>query len=329
MGDTVRLGRRARRKRPVLPLILAAIAALLVAVGSVALALRSRLPDSSGTPTSSAVQPAPSKTLPQSFIDRNTASEYIMLENVTTGQVLYSKNAEAKCYPASLTKLMTAIVACENLSADTAITVGDEIRLIDPESSRAYLTVGSRLTMEQLIEAMLLPSGNDAAYALAAAAGRRIANNDSLGNVDAIRLFCTKMNEKAQALGCTGTHFSNSDGIHAEDHYTTAADMLKIATYALQQDIIARTVCQPQVTVTMLSGQTVTWKNSNKLVREDNAFTYAGATGLKTGSTNEAGYCLIASATRDGQTSIAVVMGAKQESNRWEDASGLLDISFQ
>ena len=125
------------------------------------------------------------------------------------------------------------------------------------------------------------------------------------------------------------TDFANPDGIHQADHYTTAADMLKIAACALQNDTIATVVATPIVNTTLLSGQTVTWKNSNRLIQENNAFSYAGATGLKTGSTTEAGYCLAASATREGKTCIAIVMGSKVESGRWEDASGLLDISFQ
>jgi D-alanyl-D-alanine carboxypeptidase (penicillin-binding protein 5/6) len=145
----------------------------------------------------------------------------------------------------------------------------------------------------------------------------------------ALQVFVDKMNEKAAALGCTGTHFANPDGIHENDHYTTAADMLKIATAVLQQELITRTVSRPQVQVRLLSGQTVTWKNSNRLIQENNAFSYDGATGLKTGFTDQAGYCLAASAVREGHTAVAIVMGAPEETDRFEDASGLLDISFQ
>lgn len=328
MGDALHSGKKRRKRTNPWLIVLAIVLAIAVVGLFVALALQGGNEGSSGSQPPEVSTP-PAKVLPTRFIDRNTASSYIMLKNVTTGQVMYSKNAEAKCYPASLTKLMTAIVACEAISPETPITLGNEVNMISPGSSRAFLTPGSRLTLEQLIQALLLPSGNDAAYGIAVQVGKVMAGDTNMDNKTALSLFCNRMNEKARALGCTGTNFANPDGYHADNHYTTAQDMMLIADHALKNEVIARTVAQSKVDVKMLSGQSVTWQNSNKLVREDNAFSYAGATGLKTGSTDEAGYCLIASATREGQTSIAVVMGAAQENNRWEDASGLLDISFQ
>lgn len=330
MGQTLRRNRKPKRGRKVWLLLSAVLLAFAIALASLLFALLSPKDGSSDIPaTSDTVPTSPRKTLPKDFIDRNTSSPHVVLSNVTKGEILYAKAETEKAYPASLTKLMTAIVAVENCPTDTVLTVGDEIRLVDKESSLAYLTVGTRLTLNQLLKALLLPSGNDAAYAIAAQVGRKIAGNDSLDNRSAIRLFVEKMNEKAVALGCTGTHFANPDGIHDPNHYTTAADMLKIAACTLEKPEIAGVVSLGKTTETFLSGQTVTWKNSNKLVRQDNAFAYDGATGMKTGSTSEAGYCLIASALRDGQTSVAVVMGSQTESGRWEDASGLLDISFQ
>lgn len=329
MGQS--LNRRRKKRRPVGLIILAVLAAIALALGLVMWGLAQHIPHGDSGSSGSAAPVTTTtvgKTLPRSFIDRNTSSPYIILGD-DTGKVLYKKNENTKCYPASLTKLITAIVAIEHTGEDTVFTVGDEVFMIDPYSSRAYLTVGSRLTLEQLIQALLLPSGNDAAYTLAASVGRILAGDENLDNRAAIDRFCQEMNKKVEALGCTGTHFVNPDGIHEDDHYTTAADMLKIAACALKTDMIARTVNKPMVNVTFLSGQSVTWNNSNRLVKEGNVYTYAGATGLKTGTTDEAGYCLAASAVRDGRTSIAIVMGSKTESGRWEDASGLLDISFQ
>lgn len=330
MGQALHRGHRPRsNKKKAIIAIIASVLAVALAVGIVVITLgRHQGGDTSSSPTSD-TSPAVGKTLPKSFIDRNTASPYVILSDVTSGRVLYSKNADAKCYPASLTKLMTAIVAVENAQPDAIFTIGDEIYMIDPQSSRAYLTVGTRLTLENLLQALLLPSGNDAAYAVAVQIGRMIEGNDTLDKNAAVAAFCKKMNDKAAALGCTGTHFSNPDGIDADDHYTTAADMLKIAACALGNKTIASVVCAPSVNTTLLSGQTVNWKNTNRLIQENNAYSYAGATGLKTGSTDKAGYCLAASAEREGKTCIAIVMGAKTESGRWEDASGLLDISFQ
>ncbi len=332
MGTALHRGRRPRKKnKKVILCLLAAVLALLLAASIIGITLSQNNGGGgdSSAPTSDTA-PTTGKTLPKSFIDRNTASEYVMLANITDNQILYAKNANEKCYPASLTKLLTAVVAMDYTQADTIMTVGNEVNMIDPQSSRAYLTVGTRLTMKNLLQAMLLPSGNDAAYCVAVQVGRRIAGDESLDRYAALTRFCEQMNKKATALGCTGTHFVNPDGIHANNHYTTAADMLKIATAALQNPLIAEVVATKEVNTTLLSGQTVNWKNSNRLVQESGAYAYAGATGLKTGTTDEAGYCLAASATSEGKTCVAIVMGAKKEENdRWEDASGLLDISFQ
>lgn len=332
MGYSVKRKRKPNRGGKAWLIALAVLLAAVVVGGTLLLAMHQRPGASSNIDSDAPISDAdsiPRKTLPKDFIDRNTSSSHVILSNVTKGEILYAKGENEKAYPASLTKLMTAIVAAENCPVDTVLTVGEEITYIDRESSRAYLTVGTRLTLNQLLKALLLPSGNDAAYAIAAQVGRRMAGDDTLAPRTAISRFVAKMNEKAAALGCSGTHFVNPDGIHDPNHYTTAADMLKIASTALQSPEIAGVVSLAQTTETFRSGQTVTWKNSNKLIRKDNAFAYDGATGLKTGSTDEAGYCLIASAVRDGQTSIAVVMGSKSESGRWEDASGLLDISFR
>lgn len=349
MGQALHRGRRPHsNKNKTIIAIIAAIVAVAVVVGAVILIINhtgksgehsssaSETASSASGPTSTTINhtfvttnPATaSKTLPQNFIDRNTASPYIILGDATSGHILYSKNADAPCAPASLTKLMTAIVAIENTPADTIFTIGNEIYMIDPQSSRAYLRVGYRMTLESLLQAMLLPSGNDAAYAVAVQVGRIIEGNAQLDNQAAINAFCKKMNEKAAALGCTNTRFVNPDGIDASGHLTTASDMLKIAAHALNNKTIASIVATPTVNVTLLSGQTMTWKNTNRLIQENNAYSFAGATGLKTGSTDAAGYCLAASAQRDGRTCIAIVMGAELERHRWEDAGGLLDISF-
>ena len=269
---------------------------------------------------------SPMKTLPKAFIDRNTYSPYVVLYDADNQQVLYSKNANKKCYPASLTKLLTAVVALDYVGADEAVTLGNEVYMISPGSSSAYLSPGTKMTVKQLLQALLLPSGNDAAYGVAAQVGRVIGKDPNMGNTEAVKLFVKEMNKKAKALGCKNTKFTNPDGYHAEGHYTTAADMLKIAEAAIGNDTIKEIVSTPRATVTFLSGQTVTWENSNRLLISDNLYTYEGAFGLKTGTTDEAGKCL---AARDGRTSIVIVMGSESESGRWEDSRGLLDLSFQ
>ncbi len=329
MGQQLFRNRRRKNKKLRL-IIIATVAAAALAVGLVLWGLSSSLGQGDGSSFSSTATADTAKTLPKSFIDRNTASSSIALLDVTDGKVLYRKNADVKRYPASMTKLLTALVAVENTpSPDTPITVGQEVHLIDPQSTRAHLTVGTRLTLEHLLYAMLLPSGNDAAYVLAVQVGRMMADDQALEQRAAVRLFADKMNEKAAALGCTGSHFVNPDGIHDDNHYTTADDMLKIAAAALQNHTIATVTAATELNDKLLSGQTVNWRNGNRLMHQEDAYYYEGAVGLKTGFTDQAGYCLAAAATREGRTAIAVVMHADSSAGRFEDARGLLDICFQ
>jgi len=329
MAKTIFRSKKQRRQR-LITVIIACIAAAALAVGVIAFTL-SRHGDatpSSGGHTTATTQTT-RRTLPKSFIDNNTFSPYVVLYDVTGGQLLYSKNADAKCYPASLTKLVTALVALDYAGAEDVITVGSEVSMIAAGSSRAYLTTGTKLTMTQLLQALLLPSGNDAAYVIAVQVGRTIAEDPELDRYAAVSKFCEAMNQKAAALGCTGTKFVNPDGYHEDGHYTTANDILKISLAAIDTPLIREIVSTPRVQTNLVSGQAVDWLNSNRLLQPDNAYTYQGAFGLKTGSTDEAGYCLAACAERNGRTSIAIVMGADSENGRWDDTRGLLDISFQ
>jgi len=323
--------RRKKQKRQRLLVVVACIAAAALAVGVIALTLgrhEDETPSSGGGETA-ATTGTTRRTLPKSFIDTNTFSPYVVLYDATGGQMLYSKNADAKCYPASLTKLVTALVALDHVQAEEVITVGSEVSMIAAGSSRAYLTTGTRLTMTQLLQALLLPSGNDAAYVIAVQVGRSIAGNPDLDRYAAVSKFCEAMNQKAAALGCTGTKFVNPDGYHEDGHYTTANDMLKVALAAIDNPLIREIVATPRVQTNLVSGQRVDWKNSNYLLQPDTAYTYEGAFGLKTGSTDEAGYCLAACAERNGRTTVTIVMGAKEEHGRWDDTRGLLDMSFQ
>lgn len=271
----------------------------------------------------------PRPTLPKAFVDKNTYSPHVVLYDVDNDEILYSKGAEEKCYPASLTKLLTALVALDYTKPEDTFTLGNELYMISPGSSTAYLTVGTKLTMEQLLQALLLPSGNDAAYAIAAQVGRIIEKDPNLDRYAAVSRFCKAMNQKAKELGCKKSKFANPDGYHEDGHYTTAKDMLYIARAAIQNETIKAIVSTDKVTVRFLSGQSATWQNSNRLLATDDIYSYEGAFGLKTGTTDQAGKCLAACAIRDGRTSIAIVMGSESENGRWDDCRGLLDLSFR
>ncbi len=329
---TVSYRRRRKPNKQKLTLATIGVLAALVLTIVLCVTLRPASTPNTDTPvteTQTPALPTVSMPLPQAFVDNNTASDYIVLYDATNNKTLYSKNADKQCFPASTTKVMTALVTLQYAAQDTVFTVGDEIRLIDPESSRAFLRVGNRLNLQTLLEAIMLPSGNDAAYTAAVNVGRIIAGNESLSAQAAIAKFCEKMNETAKSLGANNTHFVNPDGIHNANHYTTAADMLLICKAALENPTLAAVMGEEKVTRTFLSGETgATWYNTNYLLRTDTRYLYEGATGLKTGHTDEAGYCLTASAERDGVKLIAVLMNADNTSGRFEDATGLFTVCF-
>lgn len=336
MAKTIFRRKNQRKKRLILAVI-ACVLAVALTIGIIAIVLN----NSDGASSPDGAQTAPTATtttrpsLPKTFIDNNTFSEYMVLYDATSDQVLYSKNADAKCYPASLTKMITALVALDYTKPEDVITVGSEINLIGYNSSTAGLNAGNKLTMKQLLQALLIQSGNDAAYVIAVHVGRIITNNPKLDRYAAVSKFCEAMNKKAKALGCSDTtHFSNPDGYHADDHHTTANDMLKAAKAVLGNDLLREIVGTPVVKAKLASGGTKTWKNSNYLLQEldknghKNKYYYPAAFGLKTGTTDEAGCCLAACAQRDGRTLVLIAMGAELDENRWVDVCGLFDLSF-
>ena len=225
--------------------------------------------------------------------------------------------------PASITKLFSAYVGLLYLSPDMVLTAGDEVNWIDPESSRAYIYKGNRLTVEQCIQGMIIPSGNDAAYVLAVNAGRVIAGNPNLSRRDAYDAFVAEMNRQAQAMGMTGTHFVNPDGMNEANHYTTLRDLLTMARLALDTPLILEAAQTQTLQAVFISGHRVTWTNSNQLLDSTSQFYSPAAIGLKTGSTSTAGKCLLSAFRRNGRVLLVCVMGCPTNADRYEDTLAL------
>ena len=263
---------------------------------------------------------------PEDYIADYVQAPRFLVYDMTANEMLYTRNIHKVCAPASLTKLMTAIVAMETADLDTVITAGAELRLLDPESSRAGLYEGYKMTLRQALQALLLPSGNDAAYIIAAQLGQMM--DETVSGQAAIDLFCRCMTEKARELGCENTVFLNPDGIDKDGHETTASDLLKIALYALEQPFFAETVATEKITATLLSGQTITLKNSNKLLQSGSKYAYEGTLGVKTGTTGAAGSCLISLVERDGRKLLCVLLGGRNDNRRYTDTTILLDVAF-
>lgn len=234
-----------------------------------------------------------------------------------SGAVIYTKAYEEQIAPASTAKLLTALTVLDYSGPDEIVTAGPEIWRIAADASRAWLNEGDMLTVRQLLRAMLLPSGNDAAYTAAVYTGRKILGGDA-SEQQALDAFLAAMNQKAAALGAQSSSFTTPDGYDADGQYTTAADLVRIAKACLGNETVMDIVGDYSVYDVWKSGREVTLTNTNELLNPDSAYFYSNAIGLKTGSSVSAGNCLISAAVIDGRTYISVVMGSG-EGERFSD----------
>ena len=244
--------------------------------------------------------------------------------SVSTDTVIFTKGEGKVVYPASTTKLLTAIYSLTVLSKDEIITPSDELELVGEGSSIAYINTGHKISVEMLIEGMLIPSGNDAVYVLAAAVGRRLANDQSISGKQAVEIFVSGMNEYARSIGLCGTNFTCPDGYADKTHYTTTEDMVIISRLALENDLIVKYASLYKDDVIYASGHTNTWYNTNKMLDPDSIYYSPYVIGLKTGSLDEE-YCLVfAFRFEDGREYIAGVFGHDEKNTRYEDALAII-----
>lgn len=262
-------------------------------------------------------------------IDTVLQSKYAIVYDVQADEVLYAKNAEEKCFPASTTKILTAAVILDNAPEDFQFTAGDELDFVNPESSLAFISKGNVLDLEMTIDALMLPSGNDASYMAAANMGRYISKNDDLSPEQAVKTFVDEMNKTAKLLGTENTHFTAPDGFHDDNHYTTVLDMLKITLYAMDKPKLTASAAKPSTYTTFITGEEVSWTNSNKLIQETSGDCYyLYANGMKTGMTDQSGYCVVATARRFDHDIVCIVFGAEASDIRWNETISLLDAAF-
>lgn len=278
-------------------------------------------------------KPVEELTLPPQEIKADLAPEYsfdnlsltaknVCLMEAGGEEPLYEKGADCKTAPASTAKLLTALTAMGCCGMDDEVTVGKEIACIAKDASRAFLAPKEELSVKQLLYAMLLPSGNDAAYTLAVYAGRQILGDDESSIDDALATFMKAANEKAAELGATASNFISPDGYDMEGQYTTARDLSLIAKAFMDNDTLKEIAAKSRVSLVFASGQEVTYENTNALLDPASPYYFKGATGLKTGTSEAAGCCLVSSAKIDGKEVICVVMGDTEE-GRWEDTLAL------
>ena len=228
--------------------------------------------------------------------------------DLTAGQILYQQDQGSRYAEASLTKMMTAMVAVDLTQLDTVITVPQAATQVEP--NHMGISTGEKLTVRELLEGMLLDSGNDAAEAIA------------MGIVDRAK-FIDFMNQKAAALHLRSTHFTNPSGLDDSDHYSSAYDLAVIgATLLADYPDLRAIVGSKQVSIYA----TPQHKAFNPINIDRLLSTYPGAIGIKPGYTGAAGYCLAAAATRNGRTILVVVLGSTQH---FTDAATLLDFGFR
>ena len=252
------------------------------------------------------------------------AQQYFVYDCKANTFLISSGTENERIYPASITKLFTAYVAMQYVDPETKITAGDELDLVAWGSSVAKIKKGDTLTAGQLVEAMILPSGNDAAYMLACQAGRVIKGNPNLSPSAAIQAFMTQMNDKAKEAGMTGTNFVNPDGIHDSQHYTTFADLVILGKLSMENKTIMEHAVTPNKLVE-LHGETIEWKNTNQLVNPAMPYYCPYAVGLKTGQTPSAGSCLLSAFRMDEKELLIGVFGCPEEEDRFDDTLQLFN----
>lgn len=252
------------------------------------------------------------------------AQQYFVYDCRANAFLTLSGTEDERIWPASVTKLFTAYVALQYLQPGTEITAGAELDYVAWGSSVAKLQMGDTLTAMQLVEAMLLPSGNDAAYVLAAAAGRVIADSPEMDAGYAVEVFMNQMNLQAAALGMTGSHFVNPDGIHDDNHYMSVADLATLGKLSMENATVMQYAATAREQVT-LHDETIEWKNTNALVDSTTPYYCPYAVGLKTGQTPSAGSCLLSAFLYEDYELIIGVFGCPEEEDRFDDTLQLFN----
>lgn len=235
----------------------------------------------------------------------NLNAKSAILVEAKSMRILYEKNAFVKRQNASTTKILTAIVAIEMGNPEDVVTISSKAANIG--GSTINLKKGEKLKLLELLYGLMLKSGNDAAIAIAEHIG---------GSVEE---FMDLVNKKAKEIGANNTHFTSPHGLDEPDHYTTAYDLALITSYCMKNDLFRQIVSTAE---TYISDRHL--RNTNDLI-----FTYAGANGVKTGFTNGAGRCLVASANRNGMEVISVVLGCDNKTTRFRDSRILFDYAFK
>ena len=255
-----------------------------------------------------------------------TLSPGVILMEESTGTILYEKNSDEAHYPASITKIMTVLLAIENCDMDEVVTFSaDAVFKNEGDTSHIARNLGEKLTMEQCLYAVMLESANECAYAVAEHVGQKLGGD--------YRTFIDLMNKRAKELGCTDTHFNNCNGLPDEDHWVSAYDMALISAEAYKNETFRMIAGSPSYTLPKTNKCKAEYPchNHHKMIypfRGDSSHLYKYCTGGKTGYTTVANNTLVSFAEKDGITLVCVVMDAATP-DHYTDTRKLFDYCFE
>jgi D-alanyl-D-alanine carboxypeptidase (penicillin-binding protein 5/6) len=277
------------------------------------------------------LQPIVYTDVNQAVSDIKISAKSGILIDINSSGILYEKNSDERRSPASTTKLMTALTVLQVMNLNDTVTVGEELNMVASDSSRAGFSKGQIVTVEELMNGMLIASGNDAAYILARAAGESIFN-DNIENEgktftasQCVERFVLEMNKNVRTMELENTHFTSPDGYDHNDQYTTAGDLSKIAIRAYENKSISK-ICGRQSYYSKTLKKT--WTNTNELLNKNGEFYYKYCYGLKTGSTDAAGKCLVSVGKVDDKLCLSVVLGDSTDEQRFNDSKTLLQAGL-
>lgn len=243
----------------------------------------------------------------QERLDALSAEAWLLVED-STGLIISEKNADQRMYMASITKMMTCLLALENGKMDDTLRITKDVYT----TSDARVKVGDGYTVGNMIREMMMLSDNNAAYALA-----KYVAGDTL-------TFYQMMNQKAAYLGMNGTHFANPNGMPNDSNYSTAYDLMRLSRYCMQDTAFAGIVGTASADIPLLDGRHLPCQNTNALLEK-----YEGCIGIKTGFTRQAGNCLASAATRNGVTLYLILLKSKSYASRFTESATLLDYGFE
>ncbi len=245
--------------------------------------------------------------------------------DVTNKEYIYHNRLNDRCYPASITKLVTALVALKYMNLNDTIVVGNELNMVEAYSSRCDIRRGEKYKLKDILYGLLLPSGGDAAYTIAVNCARKVSGNKNMGYVAAKNYFVKVMNNYMKDIGATGSHFVNPHGYPVKGHYSTVHDLVLVAQRVLKNKTLKSITSTPYKYVTALTGQGHSWGTTNSLIASYAYYYSPYAHGMKTGTVDDEYTGIIGAFTKKKRTIITVVIGCESYNARYNATHRLIN----